>query len=83
MKAEVTRYQTPGGRRTRFWAVMLDGELLAVTVYRKGARAVAAAINSMELRASAPPVNPHANGTANKQMVKNMVCAQMRMARDG
>jgi hypothetical protein len=27
-------------RHTRFWAVYVDGELLAVTVYRKGAVAV-------------------------------------------
>lgn len=29
-------------RRTRFWAVYVDGSLLAVVVYRKGAEAVAA-----------------------------------------
>jgi hypothetical protein len=28
----------------RYWAVYLKGELLAVTVYKKGARAVAAAL---------------------------------------
>ena len=28
-------------RQTRFWAVYVDGELLAVTVYRKGAEAIA------------------------------------------
>ena len=33
---EVRKY-----RHTRFWAVYVDGELLAVMVYRKGARAVA------------------------------------------
>ena len=27
--------------QTRFWAVYVDGELLAVVVYRKGARASA------------------------------------------
>jgi len=31
----ITRYQ-----RTRFWAVWLDGELLAVVLYRKGAEAI-------------------------------------------
>jgi len=30
--------------RTRYWAVYLDGELLAVTVYKKGAVAVAQAL---------------------------------------
>ena len=28
-------------RQTRFWAVYVDGELLAVVVYRKGAMAIA------------------------------------------
>ena len=28
-------------RHTRFWAIYVDGELLAVTVYRKGAEAIA------------------------------------------
>jgi hypothetical protein len=27
-------------RHTRFWVVYVDGELLAVVVYRKGARAI-------------------------------------------
>jgi len=39
MNIEVTRYRT-----TRYWSVMVNGELLAVTVYRKGARAVADAL---------------------------------------
>ena len=34
MKLEITKY----GRR--FWAVYRDGELLAVTVYKKGAVAI-------------------------------------------
>ena len=33
---EISKY-----RNTRFWAVYVDGELLAVVVYRKGARAIA------------------------------------------
>jgi hypothetical protein len=33
----VTRYFANGGYATRFWAIYLNGELLAVTVYRKGA----------------------------------------------
>ena len=44
MKVEVTRYRKPGGYRTRHWAVLVNGELLAVTLYRKGAEAVARAI---------------------------------------
>jgi len=38
---EVKKY-----RETRFWAVYVDGELLAVVVYRKGARAIADMIQS-------------------------------------
>jgi hypothetical protein len=30
----------------RYWAVWLDGQLLAVTVYKKGATAIASAITS-------------------------------------
>ena len=37
-------------RQTRFWAVYVDGELLAVVVYRKGARAVADLVMKMRLR---------------------------------
>jgi hypothetical protein len=33
---EVRKY-----RQTRFWAVYVDGDLLAVVVYRKGALAIA------------------------------------------
>ncbi len=46
MNATVTRYTARGGYATRFWAVFVNGELLAVTVYRKGALAVAKAINN-------------------------------------
>jgi hypothetical protein len=31
----------------RYWAVWLDGELLAVTLYKKGARAITAAITTL------------------------------------
>ena len=33
----VTQYFAKDGYATRFWAIYLNGELLAVTVYRKGA----------------------------------------------
>jgi len=36
----IARYRKPDGYETRFWAVYVDGELLAVVVYRKGAEAV-------------------------------------------
>ncbi len=38
---EVKRYRKYDGYATRYWAVYVDGELLAVTVYRKGAQAIA------------------------------------------
>lgn len=42
MTVEVRRYRKQGARwDTRFWGLYVDGELLAVTVYRKGALAVA------------------------------------------
>jgi hypothetical protein len=45
---EVRKY-----RQTRFWAVYVDGELLAVVVYRKGARAVADMLMKMHQRKEA------------------------------
>ncbi len=54
MRAEVTRYLKPDGYPSRYWAVMVDGELLAVTLYRKGAEAVVAALNDK----GSPPANP-------------------------
>lgn len=47
MRIEVTRYRKRDGFPTRHWAVMVDGELLVVTLYRKGAEAVAAALTGM------------------------------------
>ncbi len=35
----------------RYWAVWLDGQLLAVTVYKKGATAIATAITSLTTHA--------------------------------
>ena len=43
---EVKPYLKADGYRTRYWAVYVDGELLAVVVYRKGARAIAQLIQS-------------------------------------
>ncbi len=39
---EVRRYVKPDGWVTRYWAVYISGELLAVVVYKKGAQAIAA-----------------------------------------
>ena len=47
MKVEVARYRKPDGYATRYWSVIVDGELLAVTVYRRGAQAVANAITTL------------------------------------
>lgn len=46
MKVEVAKYRKPDGFLTRYWSVSVDGELLAVTLYRKGAEAVARAITN-------------------------------------
>lgn len=47
MKVEVARYRKPDGFPTRHWAVFLNGDLLVVTLYRKGALAVAAALTGI------------------------------------
>lgn len=46
MKVAVEKYRKPDGYATRYWSVLVDGELLAVTLYRKGAEAVARAITN-------------------------------------
>ncbi len=46
MKIEVQKYRKPDGYATRYWSVSVDGELLVVTLYRKGAEAVARAITN-------------------------------------
>jgi 6-phosphogluconolactonase (cycloisomerase 2 family) len=46
MKVAVEKYRKADGYATRYWSVMVNGELLAVTVYRKGAVAVARAITN-------------------------------------
>lgn len=47
MKIEVTRYLKSDGYPSRYWAVLIDGELLVVTLYRKGAEAVATALTGV------------------------------------
>ena len=47
MRVEVTRYLKSDGYPSRYWAVMVDGELLVVTLYRKGAEAVVAALTGV------------------------------------
>jgi len=54
MTVEVARYRKGDGYVTRYWSVRVNGELLVVTVYRKGAEAVARAIrNPIALHAHA------------------------------
>ena len=47
-RIEITRY----GNRN--WAVWLDGELLAVTVYKKGAQAIAHLVTRLTQRQANP-----------------------------
>lgn len=49
MNAKVARYQKPDGYRTRYWSVTVNDELLAVTLYRNGAEAVARTINTLAM----------------------------------
>ena len=50
---EVKRYRKHDGFATRYWAIYVDGELLAVTLYRKGAQAIADLILRMRGRKEA------------------------------
>jgi hypothetical protein len=38
---EIRKYRKPDGYATRYWGIYVDGELLAVVLYRKGAQAIA------------------------------------------
>jgi hypothetical protein len=47
-------------RRTRYWAVWIDGSLLAVTVYRKGALAIQQVLlGNADVGASVPLATAH------------------------
>lgn len=48
MNVSVEKYRKADGYVTRYWSVKVDGELLAVTLYRKGAVAVAKAITHQQ-----------------------------------
>ena len=67
MKVEVARYRKPDGFPTRHWAVFVNGELLAVTLYRKGAVAVAAALTSKN--GSRPVLTRDGQGESSPAMV--------------
>lgn len=47
MLIKVGPYMKPDGFKTRHWAVYVDGGLLTVTLYRKGANAVAEFIQTL------------------------------------
>lgn len=61
MKVEVTRYRKPDDYATRYWAVLVDGDLLAVTVYRKGALAVARALTTNPISCHVQDHDPSTN----------------------
>src|SRR5688572_18956347 len=58
MNVEVTRYRKPDGFATRHWAVLVNGELLVVTLYRKGAEAVAQLIANLIMPIKSEPAEP-------------------------
>lgn len=58
MNVHVTRYGS------RNWAVWIDGELLAVTVYRKGARAIQTTINDLTNDKYVPIIEDSAQAVA-------------------
>ena len=64
MKVEVTKYRKPDGYATRYWSVTVDGELLAVTLYRKGAEAVARAITNQNTNTHVTILQDSANPAA-------------------
>lgn len=70
MNVTVAPYTKPDGYRTRFWAVYIDGELLAVTLYRRGADAVVSAITNPRSHATiskTTQVVPAATGVATRR----------------
>ena len=67
MKVEVARYRKPDGFPTRHWAVFVNGDLLAVTLYRKGALAVAAALTG--INGSRPVLTRDGRGEPSPAMV--------------
>lgn len=71
MKVEVAKYRKPDGYATRYWSVLVDGELLAVTLYRKGAVAVARAIANL---------NPHSHVTLLEDSAESVITPCMPAA---
>ena len=67
MNVEVTKYRKADGYVTRYWSVRVNGELLVVTLYRKGAEAVANAITHQQ-------TNHHATKIKNSADSENHTC---------
>jgi hypothetical protein len=55
---EVKRYLSERGKLTRYWAVYVDGELLAVVLYRKGALAIKERISAGSTQEIKLPSSP-------------------------
>lgn len=53
---EIQRYRKRDGWPTRYWAVYVNGEILAVVVYRKGAEAIAEMLTRLKHRKEAEDV---------------------------
>lgn len=69
MKVEVARYRKRDGYPTRHWAVFVNGDLLAVTLYRKGALAVARTLT--DLNGARPVPTRDEQGEPSPAMVPN------------
>ena len=79
MKIEVTRYLKSDGYPSRYWAVMIDGDLLVVTLYRKGAEAVASALTSSKQDPHVPTLEDSADpGTRNDNASAGVASDQTR-----
>lgn len=80
MKVEVTRYRKPDGYASRYWAVLIDGELLAVTVYRKGAEALASALTNSNHQSHGTTLqdSPETNGTGRYNAPTGVATGQPR-----
>ena len=71
MNVHVTRYGS------RNWAVWIDGELLAVTVYRKGAKAVQATLNDLTCQSNVTTLEDAPNpGTGTASAAAGMAAVQ-------
>ena len=79
MNVDVARYRKADGYETRFWSVTVDGELLAVTVYRRGAQAVANALSTLtrDPHATTPQSSPQ-SGTVSHHSTAGVAADRAR-----